>query len=81
MLSQAATALVNTSLIIIVIPLFSCPSPDNRGGEEYGGLRGGDRTLPELLQQPTHAAEAETFLKECQMYIGFRTIKEESTSR
>ena len=35
-------------------------SPDNRRGEEYCGLGGGHGALPEMLQQPAHATEAET---------------------
>ena len=36
--------------------------PDDRGGEEDGGLGGGDRG-PELLQQPPHTGERETAKK------------------
>ena len=61
------------SLKIIVFQLFCPPSPHNRGGEEYCGLGGGNGTLPELLQQPAHAAEAETLIKECQR--GERSLK------
>ena len=36
-------------------------------------MGGGNGTLPELLQQPPHTAEAETLIKECQR--GERSLK------
>ena len=41
---------------IVVLQLFP---PDDCGGEEDGGLGGGDRG-PELLQQTPHTRERET---------------------